>query len=78
MLPPEIMERMSDFHRCPNTGRIIDSCKHDDKAICNCGETNPQLAINGTREAPGTHLKRFLATAPVEEYILQEQARRAG
>jgi len=61
------------LHRCPNNGKIIESQGHDDKALCGCGRPNPLVPS----ECPGVHVKRFLLNATVDEYIWQEERRRA-
>lgn len=69
---------LCDFHRCPHTGRVIESQKGDDKALCNCGKPSPKMAAAGHREAPGTHIKAWLEPATVDEYIAQEEKRWAS
>lgn len=64
--------KLCDFHRCPNTGLVIESIKHDDKALCGCGLPNPE--VRG--ETCGTHLKAFLRRASVDDYMAQETERR--
>lgn len=63
-----MMERGADLYRCPNNGRIIETMKHDDKVLCNCGRTSPALAKRGFQDAPGTHMKSFLPSATFEEW----------
>jgi hypothetical protein len=55
-----IAAELLDFHRCPNTGRVLHSTKGDDKAFCRCGETPP------------VHLKEFMARATVDDFVEQE------
>jgi hypothetical protein len=57
-----------DFHRCPNTGKILHSTKSDDKAFCRCGRPNPSLP----NETPHAHFKERMALATVEDFIEQE------
>jgi hypothetical protein len=61
------------LHRCPNSGLVIESMGSDDKAMCGCGKPNPKVPT----EIPGLHVKRFLASASVDEYIRQEEKRRS-
>ncbi len=68
-----LAEALADFYRCPTTGRIIDGMKGDDKVLCGCGKTNPRVAERGHREAPGVHIKAYLQTATVDEWIKQEE-----
>ena len=60
------------LHRCPNTGRVIESTGSDNKALCGCGKVNPKVPS----EHPGVHVKAFLVKATVDEYIRQEEKRR--
>jgi hypothetical protein len=55
-----IAAELLDFHRCPNTGRVLHSTKGDDKAFCRCGETPP------------VHLKDHMVPATVEDFVEQE------
>jgi hypothetical protein len=64
-----LLSVMADYWRCPNTGRVIDAAKHDDKALCGCGKPNPRVPT----EAPGLHIKSFLVEASVREFYDQEQ-----
>lgn len=72
-----LAESLCDFFRCPTTGRVLDGLKHDDKVICGCGKTNPVVAARGHREAPGVHIKTYLERATADEWIKQEEERRA-
>jgi hypothetical protein len=63
-----IAAELLDFHRCPNTGRVLHSTKGDDKAFCRCGQPNPHLP-NETLHA---HFKEFMARATVEDFVEQE------
>lgn len=63
----EVLAQMSDFHVCPNTGRVLQSPKHDDKVLCTCGRANPQVET----EAPGVHIKTFLVRSTFEAYKTQ-------
>lgn len=65
------------FYRCPTTGRIIEAMQGDDKVLCNCGTSNPKVPTEST-DRTGVHIRRFLATATVEEYVDQMLARRAA
>jgi hypothetical protein len=66
-----LARHLFDLHRCPTTGRIIESDKSDDKALCHCGQTNPKVAATGCTESPNTHIKRFLTVATAEEYVAE-------
>jgi hypothetical protein len=63
-----IAAELLDFHRCPNTGRVLHSTKGDDKAFCRCGQPNPHLP-NETLHA---HFKEFMAKATVDDFVEQE------
>jgi hypothetical protein len=63
-----IAAELLDFHRCPNTGRVLHSTKSDDKAFCRCGRPNPHLP-NETLHA---HFKEFMAKATVDDFVEQE------
>jgi hypothetical protein len=63
-----IAAEILDFHRCPNTGRVLHSTKGDDKAFCRCGRRNPHLP-NETLHA---HFKEFMAKATVDDFVEQE------
>ncbi len=65
-------ERLYTFHRCPNTDEILVATASDDKALCRCGQPNPALP----REQDGVHVKKFLASATVDEFLEQERQRR--
>jgi len=70
-----LIEALCDLHRCPNSGKVVESPKHDDKVFCGCGK--PMRLPNGQLEGqPGLHIKRFMAIATVDEYLAQEHARR--
>jgi len=56
-------EALFDLHFCPTTGKIIESEKGDDKAICTCRTAQS-----------GTHYKRFLRKASGSEYVAQRQS----
>lgn len=58
-----------DFHRCPNTGRVIHSHKEDDKSFCRCGRPNPSVP----GETAHAHFKERMAKATVEEFVEQEE-----
>jgi hypothetical protein len=61
--------RLYTFHRCPNTGAVLVTSFEDDKALCRCGLTNPNVPL----EEPGVHVKQFLEPAPIEEFLEQEK-----
>jgi hypothetical protein len=63
-----LAQAMFDFHRCPNTGKVIESGKDDNKALCGCG-----IAENGV---VGLHYKPNLKSATVDDYMAQEEERR--
>ncbi len=67
-------ERLYTFHRCPNTDDILVATASDDKALCNCGRPNPLLP----REQPGVHVKKFLKSATVDEFMDQERRKRVS
>lgn len=54
-----VIESM-DLVRCPNSGTIVPSAKHDDKVYCDCGQT---------------HVKQFCVMASVDAYVTQEDAK---
>lgn len=59
------------FYRCPTSGRIVTALQGDDKALCNCGMSNP-LALAERTHQTGTHIVRFLQEASVDEWLAQE------
>ena len=65
-MTPEARKRIltatCTFHKCPTTATIVEGLKHDDKVFCVCGKTHP---------------KALMASASAEEYIAQEELRRA-
>ncbi len=63
-----LAEALLDFFRCPNSGRVIDGAKHDDKVLCGCGVPNPRVPT----EAPHHHVRRFLERATVDDWMAQE------
>jgi len=63
------------FYRCPTTGRILEQLPGDDKVLCNCGHSNPNVPQEQT-ERTGVHIVRFLHAATVDEYLAQERERR--
>lgn len=74
-LPRRTRERLAEmmwggFYRCPTTGRIIEGLTGDDKALCNCGKSNPKVPDEMT-ERTGTHIVRFLEKVTAAEYIDQ-------
>ncbi len=64
------------FHRCPTTGRVITSLQGDDKALCNCGKSNPACWQERT-ELTGVHIVRYLDPASAGAFVDQEDADRA-
>lgn len=68
----EFARRTCDFHRCPNTGRVLQSTQGDDKALCSCEQPNPAVPT----EHAGCHIKRFLRAATADDFVQQEEARR--
>lgn len=60
------------FYRCPTTGKILEAMVGDDKALCNCGRSNPKVPTECT-ERTGVHIIRFLTPATVEEYVDERQ-----
>jgi hypothetical protein len=46
------------FYYCPTTGRVIEALEGDDKAICRCGVSNPNVPTERTAET-GVHILRF-------------------
>lgn len=78
MRPDHWMLQSSDFHRCPNTGRVLMSNPSDDKVLCNCGRPAPR-AVEHYKDRPefrpepsGVHCKVFIDRATAEEFALQE------
>lgn len=71
----------NDFWRCPFTGRVLCASEHDNKALCPCGRTNPELLklspqsdeTGGVVRGASHHHKRFLKSATVEEFLDQEK-----
>lgn len=61
------------FYRCPTTRRIIEALPGDDKALCNCGRSNPKVPQEQTHRT-GVHIVRFLDRATATEYV-DEKAR---
>jgi hypothetical protein len=66
---------MADFWRCPNNGKIIEGMKGDDKVLCNCGKPNPNCPTEAVQGLVH-HVKRFLSSVTVDEYIEQEEKKR--
>jgi hypothetical protein len=60
------------FYRCPTSGRIIEALPGDDKAMCPCGRSNPNVPTERT-ERTGVHVVRFLKSATAAEYVDQQQ-----
>lgn len=58
------------FYRCPTTNRIIECLPGDDKAICGCRKSNPNVPTECT-ERTGVHIVRFLTPATADEYVAQ-------
>ena len=58
------------FFRCPTTGRILERLKGDDKILCNCRTSNPEVPQERTEET-GVHIVRFLRPATVDEYLIE-------
>lgn len=54
-----ILELTQDFWFCPTTGEVLAAEKHDDKVLCGCTRAR----------GPGTHMKRFLRRATVDQYM---------
>lgn len=52
-----------DFHKCPRTGRVLESRKDAKTVACSCGGTDPRPNKR--------HDKSKLKTATVEEYKKQ-------
>ncbi len=52
--------------------------RHDDKVLCGCGKPNPHVTFREAVSGVVHHVKAFLKRATVDEYIAQEEARRAG
>ncbi len=67
------LEAMVDLFHCPNTGKIIEGMKHDDKVLCGCGKSNP--AANEAVQGVVHHVKRLLRRATVDDYLKQEAGR---
>lgn len=61
------------FYTCPSTGRIIEALHGDDKALCNCGRSNPRVPAEQTART-GTHIVRFLDVASIDDYLDQREA----
>jgi len=59
------------FYRCPTTGRIIEALAGDDKVICGCRRSNPQVPEERT-EATGVHIIRFLVRVSTDDYLDQQ------
>jgi CDGSH-type Zn-finger protein len=59
------------FVRCPNTGRIIEVLKNDNKVLCRCGKSNPRFPQEDA-ERTGCHFVAKLRRATVDEFIEQE------
>jgi len=64
-------DRVSDYWKCPNTGRILASSSTDNKASCRCGQSNPKAngLIRETFDGGITnHFKFMLEPATEEEW----------
>lgn len=59
------------FYRCPTNGRVLPALHGDDKVLCNCGRSNPEVPTERTH-LTGTHVLRYLAKASVEAFVAQE------
>jgi hypothetical protein len=70
------LEATADLFRCPNTGRIIEGEKHDDKVVCGCGKQNPKTPYREGISGVVHHVKRYLVTVTVDEYLDEEEKRR--
>lgn len=53
---------LSEYVKCPTTGRTLDSNKGDDKVLCNC----PDAQSRG-----GTHLVSKCAASTVEQFMVE-------
>jgi hypothetical protein len=69
----ELAAMMCDFFRCPNTGKVIDAMKGDDKVICGCGCSNPAAPREDTANGIAHHYRRFLKTATAAEFAAQRK-----
>lgn len=71
-----LLQMPVSFYRCPNSTRVLMGADGDDKVMCCCGRTNPRLlAINpmysevDPHGGHAHHVKRFMASATVDEYL---------
>ena len=71
------LDLVHQFFFCPNTGRVIDTARGDDKALCECGRSNPRVPTEAT-ERTGTHIVRFLQPATLNDWREQNAAKRSG
>lgn len=54
-----------EFYRCPNTSRIVEGYKSDDKVLCGCRRDDWQ--------SPTCHRKSELVRVTAREYILDRE-----
>ena len=75
----EFIEKLVDFYRCPNSNRVIEGMKGDDKIICSCKKASPGADQRGAREAvTGSvvhHIRALLPSATYEEWEQEERTR---
>jgi len=75
-----------EFYRCPNSGDVVAAPRggSDNKVMCRCGKTNPELVAMGRTEVvTGGSVHHFKSSLEgpsdlfVDKYIEQGLARRA-
>lgn len=64
----------TDTYRCPNSGRVVEASRGDDKVICSCQRPNPFCAYEVKHNIRGLHQVSFLKKATENELWLQRQA----
>jgi hypothetical protein len=67
-----IVGRLIDVWYCPTTGRVIEGLPWDDKVLCGCGRSNPEVPQERTAQT-GTHIKRFLKPATEAAWLAQRE-----
>lgn len=58
------------FVRCPTTGKVLGFLKGDDKVLCHCRQSNPEIPQERTEET-GTHIIRFCKSATAAEFVAE-------
>lgn len=68
-----VAEATCDLYWCPNSGRVIDTGRGDDKVLCPCGSPNKNSAWEVKHGITGLHLCVNLRRATEEDFWRQKQ-----